>query len=144
MRNTADHGRPPAFPEGDAGLLSTADDIFAFSRFLLRGGLAGDGTRLIRASRVAAMTRNQLTPAQCAAGVPILSAGWGWGYGVAVALQDSPEGVPAGAFGWNGGSGTSWRMDPADDRTVILLTGTAFTSPDPPLVHKALWRLAFG
>ena len=64
--------------------------------------------------------------------------------GVAVALQDSPEGVPAGAFGWNGGGGTSWRMDPADDRTVMLLTGTAFTSPDPPLVHKALWRLAFG
>ena len=30
--------RPPAFGDGAAGLLSTADDLLAFARMLLRGG----------------------------------------------------------------------------------------------------------
>src|SRR2546429_7467096 len=34
--------RPPAFPSGSAGLLSTADDYLAFARLLLSGGRHGD------------------------------------------------------------------------------------------------------
>ena len=30
--------RPPAFGDGAAGLVSTADDLLAFARMLLRGG----------------------------------------------------------------------------------------------------------
>src|SRR5579859_3192896 len=40
--------RPPAFPDGAAGLVSTADDLLAFARMLLRGGdqvLAADQVR---------------------------------------------------------------------------------------------------
>ena len=103
-RNDGDYSAPPPFPAGDAGLLSTAGDIFAFSRFMLRRGLAADGRRLLSRASVAAMTRNHLTATQRAGGAPILPAGHGWGYGVAVALERSPEGVPAGAYGWNGGS----------------------------------------
>lgn len=33
--------RPPAFPAGDSGLVSTVDDFNAFSRMLLKGGVAG-------------------------------------------------------------------------------------------------------
>jgi len=44
----------------------------------------------------------------------------------------------------DGGLGTSWVMDPASDTTAILLTQAAFTSPDPPPVHKAFWRAVFG
>jgi CubicO group peptidase (beta-lactamase class C family) len=141
--NRGDYSLPPAFPEGDAGLISTAADIFAFSRFLLRRGLAPDGRRLLSDAWVAAMTRDHLTAAQRAGGAPILG-GRGWGYGVSIALERTPEAVPAGAYGWNGGLGTSWVMDPTTNTTAILMTQAGFTSPDPPPVHKALWRSVFG
>jgi len=137
------YAAPPRFPAGDAGLVSTADDFLAFSRFLLSGGLAG-GRRLLSEAAVQAMTRDHLTEAQRAGGELVLGAGHGWGYGVAVANRRSPEGVPAGAFGWNGGLGTGWIADPATATTALLLTQVAFTSPDPPAVHKSFWRAVFG
>jgi CubicO group peptidase (beta-lactamase class C family) len=137
------YARPPMFPEGDAGLVSTADDFLAFSRFLLRRGLAGD-RRLLSEASVTAMTSNQLTPAQRQGNAPILLAEQGWGYGVAVELARTAEGVPAGAYGWNGGLGTSWIVDPATDTVAMLLTQVAFTSPDPPPAHKALKQAVFG
>jgi len=135
-------GRMPAFPAGDAGLVSTVDDFHAFSRFLLDGGSA-DGRRLLSERAVAAMLRDHLTPAQRADGEPILCRGNGWGYGLAVAVEPRAEGIPAGVFGWNGGLGTSWLADPASGLTAILLTQTMFQSPDPPDVHKEFWRAVF-
>ncbi len=137
------YAKPPPFPAGDAGLVSTADDFLAFSRFLLRGGRAGE-RRLLSAASVAAMTRDHLTAAQRAGGEPILTANHGWGYGLAVATARTAEGVPAGAYGWNGGLGTSWVADPASQTTAILMTQVAFTSPDPPPVHKVFCRAVFG
>jgi CubicO group peptidase (beta-lactamase class C family) len=134
--------RPPAFPAGDSGLVSTVDDFRAFSRMLLNGGRAG-GRRLLSEDSVQAMTRDYLTPEQRADGEVILGPGRGWGFGLAVALEDTPDGAPAGAYGWNGGLGTSWLAHPVSDTMAILLTQTAFESPDPPAVHKAVWRAAF-
>jgi CubicO group peptidase (beta-lactamase class C family) len=134
---------PPAFPAGDSGLVSTVDDSLAFSRLLLAGGRAG-GSRLLAEASVAAMTRDHLTPAQRAGGEVILGAGRGWGYGMSVVLSATAEGIPAGAFGWNGGLGTSWLAEPATGLTVILMTQTMFDRADPPDVHKDLWRAVFG
>jgi len=142
--NEGDYSVPPPFPAGDAGLLSTADDIFAFSRFMLRRGTAADGQRLLSEASIKAMTRDHLTAAQRDGGAPILPPGHGWGYGLSVALGRTADGLPAGSYGWNGGLGTSWVMDPGGDTTAILLTQAAFTNPDPPPVHKAFWRAVFG
>jgi len=136
------YARAPAFPAGDAGLVSTADDLLALSRLLLARGQAG-GRRLLSEATVAAMTRDHLTAAQRAEGELVLTPGHGWGYGVSVALDRTPEGIPPGAFGWNGGFGTSWVMDPSSGATAILLTQRSFTSPEPPAVHKAFWRTVF-
>jgi CubicO group peptidase (beta-lactamase class C family) len=133
---------PPRFPAGDAGFVSTAADFFAFSRFLLRRGLTGDGRRLLSESSVQAMTRDHLTAEQRAGGEPILS-GQGWGYGVGVMREPTEDGVPAGAYGWTGGLGTSWIADPVNDRTVILLTQRAFTSPRDVAAHSEVWRAAY-
>lgn len=137
------YAAPPPFPAGDAGLVSTVDDFLAFSRFLMSGGLAGD-RRLLSQAAIAAVTRDHLTAAQRAGGEPILTKDHGWGYGVAVATARTAEGIPAGSFGWNGGLGTSWVVDPATDTTAIVMTQAAFTSPDPPPAHKAFWRALFG
>jgi CubicO group peptidase (beta-lactamase class C family) len=132
----------PAFPDGAAGLLSTADDYFAFSHFLLSQGHPG-GRRLLSREWIAAMTSDHLTASQRAAATPILGERRGWGFGVAVVTAPTAEGIPAGAYGWNGGFGTSWVADPASETSAILLTQTLFTSPEPPAVHQEFWRAVF-
>ena len=119
--------RPPAFGDGAAGLISTADDLLAFSRMLLAGGGS-----VLPAGGVRAMTSDQLTDAQKAFGGlgPDFFARKSWGYCQAV--------YDGGAFGWNGGLGTSWIADPAKDLTVIVMTQRLFESPDLPAVHRAI------
>jgi CubicO group peptidase (beta-lactamase class C family) len=132
----------PVFPDGAAGLVSTADDYLAFSRFLLARGRV-IGRTLLSEAAVDAMTQDQLTAAQRAAGAPILGAGRGWGLGMAVVAQTTAAGLPAGAFGWNGGLGSSWVADRRSGSTVLLFTETTFSSPAPPAVHQEIWRAVF-
>jgi CubicO group peptidase (beta-lactamase class C family) len=124
--------RPPAFGDGAAGLVSTADDLLAFARMLLRGGAP-----VLPADAVQAMTTDQLTPAQKARGglLPGFFHDRSWGF--CQAVYDS------GAFGWDGGLGTSWRVDPSQDLTVIVLTQRMFESPDPPQVHHDIQAAAY-
>ena len=124
------------------GLVSTADDYGAFARFMFTG-LAPDGRRLLSEASIKAMATNRLTPAQMKDGELILGAGRGWGLGLGVQVQESPAGVRPGAYGWDGGFGTSWFNDPAAGLTAILLTQRVFDSPDPPQVHKDFQRDAY-
>jgi len=55
--------RPPAFPDGGAGLVSTVDDYLAFGQMLLNRGILGSERILSRPS-VQTMTIGQLTPEQ--------------------------------------------------------------------------------
>jgi CubicO group peptidase (beta-lactamase class C family) len=89
------------------------------------------------------MTRDHLTAEQRAGGEPILSPGQGWGYGVGVLREHAEDGVPAGAYGWTGGLGTSWVADPVNDRTVILLTQRAFASPQDFAAHSEVRRAVY-
>lgn len=129
-------GSPPAFPDGSAGLVSTADDLLAFARMLLHGG-----TPVLSAEAVASMTRDQLTAEQKehgGFGRHMFSDG-GWGYGVHV----HTAGDRAGAYGWDGGLGTSWLVDPVRDLVVIVLTQRLFETHLPPPVHTALQAAAY-
>ena len=132
----------PAFPDAAAGLVSTADDYFAFSYFLLSQGHRA-GQRLLSREWVSAMTRDHLTAGQRAAAAPIIGERRGWGFGVGVVTDTTPEGLPAGAYGCNGEFGTSWVADPASGTSAILLTQTLFTSPEPPAVHQEFWSAVF-
>jgi CubicO group peptidase (beta-lactamase class C family) len=124
--------RPPAFCDGAAGLLATADDLHAFARMLL----SADGRVLSRRS-VAEMTRDQLTEDQKSHGGlgPGFFEGRSWGY--CVAVEDG------GAYGWDGGFGTTWRVDPANDLIVVVLTQVMFASPTPPPVHDVIQAAAY-
>lgn len=134
--------KAPNFPAGDSGLVSTAGDYGAFAKFMF-SGLAPSGKRLLSEASIKAMTTNRLTPAQMKDGEMILGPGRGWGLGLGVQVQASPYGVQPGAYGWDGGFGTSWFNDPAKRLTAILLTQRVFDSPDPPAAHKDFWKDAY-
>ncbi|MCP9206337.1 serine hydrolase domain-containing protein [Streptomyces sp. NEAU-Y11] len=136
--------RPPVFPDGGAGLVSTADDYLAFGRMLLAGGRYGAGARLLSRPAVEAMTTDQLTPAQKAASTAAPGS-WdhrGWGFGVQVVTgRDGISAVP-GRFGWDGGLGTSWASDPAEDLVAVLMTQRAQFPRYSPL-YLDFWTLVY-
>lgn len=143
----ADNGQwsqPPAFPSGGGGLVSTADDYLAFGRMMLDKGRAAGGRILSRPS-VETMTADQLTARQKEkSGLgPGFFDSQGWGFCMAVTTRrDSPSDT-IGRFGWDGGLGTSWRTDPAEDMVEILLTQCAWTSSLPPKVCLDFWTSAY-
>jgi CubicO group peptidase (beta-lactamase class C family) len=125
----------PAFPGGGAGLVSTADDFLAFAEMLRAGGTYR-GVRLLSRGSVAAMTVNHLTPQQIAASGPDRSGALGWGFGTAIQLRRTGPTRSVGSYGWDGGMGTTWSNDPAEDLTAILMTNQMWTSPVPPPVAQ--------
>jgi CubicO group peptidase (beta-lactamase class C family) len=136
-------GRPPAFPDGGAGLVSTVDDYLAFSQMLLNKGKHGRERILARPS-VETMTTDQLTPQQKGASpFPGLWDNRGWGFGMCVVTQRDGVAATPGQYGWNGGYGTSWSSDPAEEIVGIVMTQRAFTSPIAPDVVLDFWTSAY-
>ncbi|HET8630206.1 MAG TPA: serine hydrolase domain-containing protein [Thermomicrobiales bacterium] len=136
--------RPPAFPSGGGGLVSTADDYLAFGQMLLNRGKHGN-TRILSRPAVEAMTTDQLTPAQKAASglTEGFFDGHGWGFGVSVVTRRDDLAATPGRFGWDGGLGTSWHADPREDLIGVLLTQRAWDSPSPPAVCRDFWTLVY-
>lgn len=115
--------RPPAFPDGSGGLVSSADDVVAFGRMLMRGG-----SPVLTPATAAEMTRDQLTAEQRANVWPGFSFldDRGWGYGLSV-LDD-------GRYTWEGGLGTTWSNVPSQNLTVVVLTQRAADETGMPAV----------
>ncbi len=126
-----DWSKPPAFCDAAVGLISTAGDLLAFSRMLLRGG-----DPVMPAEAVAEMTRDQISPEQKAR----VSMGKGilnrrsWGYCTFV-LTEGPD---AGGYAQGGAFGTSWLVNPALDLSVIVLTQRVLDTPSLPKAHVNL------
>jgi CubicO group peptidase (beta-lactamase class C family) len=135
--------RPPAFPDGGAGLVSTVDDYLAFGQMMLDGGTLRKERILSRPS-VEAMTTDHLTPAQKAISgfLPGFFDALGWGFGVSIVTRrDGVSAIP-GRYGWDGGYGTTWSSDPAEQMVSIMMTQRAgfplFSS-----VHLDFWTSAY-
>ena len=122
---------PPLFPDGGGGLVSSADDVVAFGRMLMRGG-----SPVLEPATATEMTRDQLTAAQRAKVWPGFSflGDRGWGYGLSV-LED-------GRYTWEGGLGTAWSNVPAQDLTVVVLTQRAADETGMPAVCDAVLAAA--
>ena len=134
----------PAFPSGAGGLVSTIDDYFAFGQMLLNKGQHGAGRLLSRPS-VELMTSDQLTAEQ-KAGSGLFAgffASHGWGFGMSVITRRDDLGGSVGTYGWDGGMGTRWTTDPAEELIVILMTARAWASPQPPDVFLDCWTSAY-
>jgi len=136
--------RPPAFPSGGGGLVSSIDDYLAFGQMMLNKGKHGSERILSRPS-VELMTTDQLTPEQKAVSglVPGYFLSHGWGFGVSMVTRRDEVAGSVGKFGWDGGLGTSWYSDPGEDMVTILMTQRAWTSPSPPNVCLDFWTSTY-
>jgi CubicO group peptidase (beta-lactamase class C family) len=130
--------RPPVFPSGAGGLVSTAADWLTFGRMLL-----ADGEPLLSRESVRLMTTDQLTARQRADGALFLE-GQGWGFGGSVDVQVlQPWNVP-GRYGWVGGTGTSAHVVPSTGTVAVLLTQREMTGPASTPMLNAFWTYAAG
>ena len=131
--------KAPAFPSAGGGLVSTVDDLHAFGRMLLAGGLLPDGSRLLSRASVTAMTTDQLGPGHEGSG-PSTDGSQSWGLGVGVQVRRTGLSRSVGTYGWDGGLGSSWANDPAEDLVVVILTTDMFRGPEaPPAVIQDVW-----
>ena len=104
---------------GGAGLFSTLDDFMAFGEMLRQGGAGILSPASIQRMRQNQLTENQLSTFWDA------PHGYGFGYLVRTLVDESKNGQyreRTGSFGWNGMAGTTLRIDPARDLTVVFGT----------------------
>jgi CubicO group peptidase (beta-lactamase class C family) len=135
------YAQPPAFPNG---LVSTADDYLAFGQMLLRRG-RHPGGRILARPTVQLMMTDQLTPAQKAAS-PFFPGFWdnkGWGFGGAVITRRGGIAATPGSYGWSGGFGTSFIVDPAEEIVAVLLIQRLMRSADDTVIAEDFLTLAY-
>jgi CubicO group peptidase (beta-lactamase class C family) len=129
--------KPPAFPSGAGGLVSTLDDYLAFARMLLSGGVRGK-ERIISRPAVELMTTDQLTAEQHATAGPILGSA-GWGFGVGITLNYDNLWAKPGAYGWE----TVWFNDPQEGLITVVLTQAMRPGSWFPKIWRDVWTTAY-
>jgi CubicO group peptidase (beta-lactamase class C family) len=135
---------PPVFESGAGGLVSTVDDLLAFGQMMLKGGKYGHQRILSRPS-VQLMTTDHISPEQKAVS-GFFSGFWdshGWGFGVSIVTRRDDLAATPGRYGWDGGYGTSWYVDPEEELVGILMTQRVWDSPSPPGVLLDFWTSAY-
>jgi CubicO group peptidase (beta-lactamase class C family) len=131
------------FPSGAAGMVSTVFDYLTFGLMMLNKGRHGK-TKILARPTVEMMTTDHLTLHQKrhSGFFPGYFNNRGWGFGLSVVTR-RVEPLNIGAFGWNGGLGTSWFSDPSEGLVGILMTQHGWTSPQPPAITRDFWTLAY-
>ena len=131
----------PPFFSGGGGLVSTVEDFFAFGRMMLRTG----DHRLLSRPALATMMADHLSTGQKVLPhwVPDAFEASGWGFGGKVTTRRHTIADTPGRYGWDGGLGTSWRVDPKEEMITILMTQRAWQSPEPPPILRDFWTLAY-
>ncbi|MDT4921190.1 MAG: hypothetical protein QOI15_2092 [Pseudonocardiales bacterium] len=121
---------PPPFDVSHGELVSTARDFGRFARMLAEYGRL-DGTTVISAEHVRQMTSDQV-PAECKTPDSFFPGFWdgmAWGFGVAV----QTGGAHRGRYGWAGGQGTDFFVDPSG-AVGVLLTQVEMGAATWPLI----------
>jgi CubicO group peptidase (beta-lactamase class C family) len=136
--------RPPVFESGAGGLVSSVDDLLAFGQMMLKGGKHGNERILSRRS-VELMTIDHITPEQKAVSgfFPGFWDSHGWGFGVSIVTRRDDLAATPGRYGWDGGYGTSWYVDPKEELIGILMTQRIWDSPSPPGVLLDFWTSTY-
>jgi CubicO group peptidase (beta-lactamase class C family) len=113
------YSQPVHFEELSGGLISTAPDLLRFFC-----AMADGGAPVLTVESLAQMTASALSAAQREQAADFVGPGGSWGLGTGLDLEGSP-----GRWGWDGGTGTGARVDPASGTIAVLLTQRAMTGP---------------
>ncbi len=140
--DTAWHPAPP-LESGGGGLVSTLDDCSAFANMMLHKGQHRDEQILSRRA-IELMTYDQLRPSDREGAEIFFGDFRSWGFGMAVDTRQDEIFRTPGRFGWDGGTGVSAYVDPAQQVIGILLTQRMMDSPQPPRVFNDFWTFAYG
>jgi CubicO group peptidase (beta-lactamase class C family) len=137
--------RPPVFESGAGGLVSTVDDLLVFGQMMLKRGKYRNERILSRRS-VELMTTDHITPEQKAVSefVPGFWDNHGWGFGLSIVTRRDDLAATPGRYGWDGGYGTSWYVDPKEELVGILLTQRVWDAPGALVVLLDFWTSAYG
>ena len=143
-------GLPARLPyeSGAGGLLATADDLLAFGQMMLDNGVS-QGRRILSRPSIELMTTDQLTPEQKAASQFFPgSAGssWenrGWDFGMAIVTKRDALYNTPGRYGWDGGWGTSWYVDPQEELIGVLLTQRLWDGVTETALYNDFWTGAY-
>jgi CubicO group peptidase (beta-lactamase class C family) len=129
----ADYSKPPVFPSGGGGLVSTASDYMRFCQMLLNGGVL-DGQRILSPLSVKLMRTNMLPEK-----APTLAPGVGFGLDFAVVEDPAAAGgyVGTGTYFWGGYAGTWFWIDPVYE---LIFVGMIQQRNDPELDLRGLSR----
>jgi CubicO group peptidase (beta-lactamase class C family) len=121
---------------GNAGVFSTARDMARFAQFVLRGGVAGDGQRLVRAATIRDFTTRAV---YFGPGTEARALGW---QALPTGERVSSAGSRFGphSVGHTGWTGTSLWIDPDRGVFVVFLTNRAYAprSREPFTVVKGV------
>jgi CubicO group peptidase (beta-lactamase class C family) len=136
---------PPVFESGAGGLVSTVDDLLAFGQMMLKGGKHGN-QRIVSRRSVELMTIDHITPEQKAVSgfFPGFWDDHGWGFGVSIVTRRDDLAATPGRYGWDGGYGTSWYVDPEEELVGILMTQRVWDASGAPVVLLDFWTSAYG
>lgn len=133
--NVADYSKPPVFPSGGGGLVSTASDYMRFCQMLLNGGIL-DGQRILSPLSVQLMRTNML-PESARTMAP------GTGFGLDFAVVENP--AAAGGYGgegtyyWGGYAGTWFWIDPVYQLIVVgMIQQRGDATPDVRALSRSL------
>ena len=134
--------RPPSFPDAGGRLVSTIDDYWAFVQMIIDKGTYR-GERIISEASVQRMTTDHLNSDQRTRASNFLGDHGGWGFGMLVPASGvQVTGIPGG-FGWDGGTGTTWRSDLDRGITGILFTPRELMSPEQPETFVDFWSCTY-
>lgn len=123
---------PPPFDVSHAEVVSTIRDYTRFARMLADGGRF-EGRRIVSAEHFRLMTSDQV-PATAKAPDSFFPGFWdgsGWGFGVGI----DTNGEHLGRYGWSGGLGTNFFVDP-DGTVGVLLTQVELGERMQPLIEE--------
>ena len=128
---------PPPFDVDHGELVSTIQDFLRFAGMLACDGLADDGRRIISEEHVRQMTSDQAPP-EWKTEDSFFPGFWtttGWGLGVGV----QTNGPHRGRYGWSGGQGTTFFVDP--DGTLGVLVTQVELGPEVSLLFEEFHEL---
>jgi CubicO group peptidase (beta-lactamase class C family) len=126
---------------GSAGLWIPIEDYARFATMLLRGGVAPNGTRLLKAESVKLMATNHAGTLFSGTG-GLDGKGVDMGLSVLVVRDNAAAGtaVPNGSFGWDGVGSRRFWVIPAENTVIVMYVPGGMAAPAHRDIEAAVMK----